>query len=256
MLSALYQLFDPKFKPISLAEMDTVKLMNRTDSKYVFESSKLPVILDALCKEYKILEIEGSRISRYESLYYDTVQLELYHQHQTGKSNRYKIRSRNYVVSKINFLEVKLKNNKKRTIKNRIKIDCIVNNLSQEQVQSDFISLSAGYNANLLKPQFWVNYNRITFVSLERKERCTIDVGLAFVKSDIHQDFNFLIVLELKQEKASTSPISLLMKDMGIRSGGLSKYCLGVISFNPLIKHNNFKTKLMSINKLRTNEHI
>jgi len=256
MLAVLYQLFDPKFTPISLEEMDAVKLMNRTDSKYVFEPSKLPVILDALCKEYKILEIEGSRISRYESLYFDTVNLELYHKHQTGKSNRHKIRSRNYVVSKINFLEVKLKNNKKRTLKKRIKIDSIVNNLSQEKVQSDFISHSAGYNANLLKPQFWVNYNRITFVSLERKERCTIDVGLEFVKSDIHKDFNFLIVLELKQEKASISPISLLMKEMGIRSGGLSKYCLGVISLNPLIKHNNFKTKLMSIDKLRTNEHI
>lgn len=256
MLADQYQLFDPKFRPISLEEMDSVKLMNRTDSKYVFESSKLPIILDTLCKEYKILEIEGSRISRYESLYYDTAELELYHKHQTGKSNRHKIRSRNYVVSKINFLEIKLKNNKKRTIKKRIKIDAIANNLSQEEVQSDFISYRSGYNANLLKPQFWVNYNRITFVSLERNERCTIDIGLEFVKSEIHKDYSFLIVLELKQEKANSSPISLLMKEMGIRSGGLSKYCLGVISLNPLIKHNNFKTKLMTINKLRTYENI
>ena len=46
----------------------------------------------------------------------------LYHDHHNGKLNRYKVRRRRYIDTDTEFLEVKLKNNKKRTIKSRIKL--------------------------------------------------------------------------------------------------------------------------------------
>lgn len=248
------EILENSFQPITLKEMDSVKLMNRTDSKYVFEVARLNEILDALKDQYRVLEVSGTRVSRYETLYYDTENFELFFRHLAGKSNRHKIRSRNYVESDLNFLEAKFKNNKKRTLKNRIKIDEISKELHLDEKQSDFLINETGYEAEKLLPKFWVNYHRITLVSLERNERCTIDLGMEFVNDDQVSDFSFLVILELKQDSATASPISELMKKLHIRSGGLSKYCLGVVSLNPTIKHNNFKPKLMLINKLRPNE--
>ena len=45
------------FSPISLAEMDRVKLMNRIDTKFAFRIGLLEELLHELKSEYKILEI-------------------------------------------------------------------------------------------------------------------------------------------------------------------------------------------------------
>lgn len=256
MVEAIKQQLEESFRPITLGEMDSVKLMNRTDTKYVFKASLLPALLDR-CKElYRVLEIEGKRASRYETLYYDTANLDLYHKHQTKRTNRHKIRSRSYVESNLRFLEVKLKNNKGRTIKDRIKIDQIKETFESDSRQYEFLNIKTGYDSSLFYPQFWVNYYRITLVSLESQERCTIDLNLQIVNKDHLTDYSYLVILELKQEKAANSPISSLMKEMQIREGGLSKYCLGVISHYPEVKQNNFKKKLKTISKLKQHASI
>ena len=51
------------FDPISLTEMDAVKLMNRTDTKFVFPLSTLIKILPKLQKHYRILEIDFKEFS-------------------------------------------------------------------------------------------------------------------------------------------------------------------------------------------------
>ena len=102
-VSDKFQLFDP----ITLKEMDGVKLMDRTDTKFTFNISNLPSILEAAKAHYRILDIEGNRISRYKTLYFDTDDFNLYNEHHCGKLNRYKIRHRTYVESNLGFLEVK-----------------------------------------------------------------------------------------------------------------------------------------------------
>lgn len=251
MMELIKQQLASSFRPISLSEMDSVKLMNRTDTKYVFKASLLPELLERCKDSYQVLEIKGNRASRYETLYYDTANLDLYHKHQTRRTNRHKIRSRNYVESNLQFLEVKLKNNKGRTIKDRIKIDQIEEQFVNTSAQYHFLKLKTGYDSAQFCPQFWVNYSRITLVNLENQERCTIDLNLQIVNNEQVSDYSYLVILELKQEKAANSPISSLMKEMQIREGGLSKYCLGVISQYPEVKQNNFKKKLKTISKLK-----
>lgn len=239
------------FTDISLKEMDSVKLMDRTDTKYVFRFDRLSDILLNLSEHFKVLAVDGVRMNRYETLYYDTQDLDLYHKHQNKKSNRHKIRSRNYVESGINFLEIKLKNNKGRTVKKRIKIDEIHNDIKHCDLQSEFLQITTGYDSINFIPQFWVNYHRITLVNLEKKVRCTIDLNLQFIRQEETIDYSHLAILELKQERSAGSVVSDLMRNLMIREGGLSKYCLGVISMNPEVKQNNFKPKLLYINKLR-----
>ena len=105
---------------ISLKEMDNVKLMDRVDTKYIFSIQQLPLYLNAIKENYRVLEVNDYRMINYESLYFDTKDFEFYRQHHSGKMNRYKIRFRKYVESDLNFFEIKLKSNKGRTIKNRI----------------------------------------------------------------------------------------------------------------------------------------
>ena len=109
------------FGPISLEEMDSIRLMNRMDTKYVFSAGLLPLILDTLTASYKILEIEQKRDLLYHSRYLDTEEMLFYLQHVTGKLARHKIRFRKYESTGTTFLEIKRKTNKNRTVKWRIR---------------------------------------------------------------------------------------------------------------------------------------
>lgn len=58
--------------PISLEEMSGIKLMNRTDTKFVTTFGQLLDFLSAVKGEYYIQEINGKRIARYHTTYFDT----------------------------------------------------------------------------------------------------------------------------------------------------------------------------------------
>ena len=50
-----------QFEPTSLEEMEMVKLMDRTDTKFTFNVSQLELVLNEVKDDYKVLEIEGKR---------------------------------------------------------------------------------------------------------------------------------------------------------------------------------------------------
>jgi hypothetical protein len=99
------------FQPISLEEMDSVKLMNRTDTKYIFNKSKLPSILESLKNDYRCFFINGTRLSTYKTLYFDTEDFLLYRHHHNGILNRYKLRHRSSKPTKIEPSKQELKIN-------------------------------------------------------------------------------------------------------------------------------------------------
>ena len=94
------------FSPISLDDMDDVKLMSRTDTKFAFKLVKLPVLLQKMMPFYRILEIDGELIHDYKSLYFDTDDRKFYLDHHNRRVNRNKIRFREYIGSSLTFLEV------------------------------------------------------------------------------------------------------------------------------------------------------
>lgn len=236
------------FKPISLQEMDSVKLMDRTDTKFTFHTSQLPAILEQAKKHYAVFEINNTRISNYQTLYYDTVGLELYHIHHTGKLNRYKVRHRTYVDSNLGFLEVKYKNNKGKTFKSRIKEPNVLHHWNELSTQ--FLLKKTPYIPSDLVPALWVNYSRITLVSLETMERITLDLNLEFKKNNVEKKLPQLVIAEVKQEKTKGSPFISIMKQFHIREGSISKYCMAMAYTEPTIKTNRFKEKLLSIKKI------
>lgn len=252
MLSQRIKLVLESFDPIDLLEMDRVKLMNRVDTKFAFSTNEFLDFLPLLSPHYKILEIEGTRTPFYESLYFDDNEFSFFKDHHNGRTNRFKVRFRKYVESNLTFLEIKHKF-KGRTHKSRIKVDEIPTELMLHH--KEFIE-SIIIDGNKLNPVMWNSFHRVTLVNKTENERLTLDFNLSFKWDDHLQDFNNLIIAELKQENVNrNSAFFALMKEKGIRPYRLSKYCIGSIELygGSKLKFNNFKKKLLKLKKI--NDH-
>lgn len=239
-----------QFSPITLKEMDGVELMNRTDTKFVVSLEQLLAILEAVKTSYAILEVNGVRFSHYDTLYYDTNDFLFYTKHHNGKRNRWKIRKRSYLDSQLNFLELKFKTNRGRTEKQRIGIPDMEGNLSDDEER--FVGFKSGIEVNLL-PQLDNRFTRLTLVNSELKERITIDMNLSFVWNDTKMNLHNVIIVEVKQKRRNRfSPFVVALKKLQIHEESISKYCLGVALLVPFVKKNNFKEKLLKVNKLES----
>ena len=246
------------FEPITLAEMDGVKLMDRVDTKYVFSSALLPDILEKMKSDYRLLEIDTIRLHRYESLYYDTPDFKLYAKHQRGILNRWKFRFRKYVDSAgLTFFELKFKNNKARTIKSRTKVHEVV--LNEGNKAAVFLNETTPFSAASLEPKMWVNYSRMTFVNKFSEERLTMDVNLNYIRANDNQNISFphMVIAEAKRANASyISSFIRMVRRNGIREGSISKYCFGIYNLFDSVKKNNFKPRVRFIHKMAATKQI
>lgn len=239
-----------RFEPISLAEMDGVALMNRTDTKYVLSINQLYSALNALSPYYRTLDIRGVRLSRYRTAYFDTADFFLYRQHHDHRENRCKVRSREYVDSGLAFVEVKLKTNKNRTVKERISTSALLTRLTPEAV--GFINRHCSpLEASQLRLKLWNNFGRVTLVGKDLPERVTLDLGLQFYTAGGAVTWPGVVVAEVKQDGLNRhSAFIQQMRANHIHPHSFSKYCVGVSALYPHVKHNNFKPDLQQVSKI------
>jgi hypothetical protein len=247
-ISGIENILVTQLEAITLKEMDNVKLMDRTDTKFTFHISALPKILEDIKSNYKVLSIGNKRISKYETLYYDTPNFDLYLKHHSGKLNRYKIRHRTYVESSLGYLEVKFKNNKGRTIKERIKKKDVPQ--TWDENSTVFLNSKLPFASATLFPVVWINYMRITLVSIVNAERVTLDLDMEFLSNDKKTSLSQLVIAEVKQHSKKDSAFLGIMKQHHLREGSMSKYCMAIAFMNDDIKKNSFKLKLNKINKI------
>ena len=238
-----------KFSPITIEEMDRVKLMNRIDTKFAFSLNQLVELLPSLSNDYRILEIKDTRTPHYQSLYFDDVDFSFFKDHHSGRTNRFKVRIRKYVESDLFFLELKHKI-KGRTDKKRIKTSDFSESLDVDQLT--FLNQYLTKNSEL-KPKLWNSFNRITLVNNIDEERLTLDFNLDFNWDEAHHKFENLVIAELKQTKLTrNSPFYKLMKTNHIRPYRLSKYCIGAVELykEKNIKYNRFKEKILKLKSI------
>ncbi|MDR2963688.1 MAG: polyphosphate polymerase domain-containing protein [Bacteroidales bacterium] len=239
--------------PISLEEMDSVKLLVRTDTKYVFPVAKLHAILRDAAAEYSVLHINSTPYQSYKTVYFDTPTNTMYLAHQNKRVNRYKVRHRTYCSTLTEFLEIKFKNNKGVTAKKRT-----LCNFSEQLTQADeFLHKHTPFGCTDLEPKTAVECVRITLVSLQNAERVTIDVNLKiapYTAQNQALDFSHICIIELKRDKcAGKSNMLTILKNHKIRPGSMSKYAIGTAALHEDIKKNNFKKKLRLIEKYKNN---
>ena len=238
------------FAPISLEQMSSVKLMNRTDTKFVTTQQRLQQLLTMALKDYYIQEIDGQRNLEYDTTYFDTRGFDMYCEHQHGHANRQKIRFRTYCISGLQFMEVKTKNNHGRTKKKRMEVTDM--NLRDEE-KRQFLSEHLRYDAGSLQPALNNHFSRITLVNRAKTERLTIDSSLRFhnLQNDLMLDMCDLVIIELKRDGQVFSPVLEMLHQLHIHPHGFSKYCMGsALTCQHLLPVNRFKTKLIEVRKL------
>jgi hypothetical protein len=236
------------FLPISLEEMDHVKLLDRIDTKFVIHENQLPDYLATIAKEYNLLVISGKSLHPYETLYYDTPGFHLYQMHHNGKRNRYKLRCRKYLDSGISFFEIKSKTNTRRTIKKRMQVADIPITLSK-QLNTYIGENTPGDYKNYI-PALRVYFDRLTLVNKQCNERLTFDLNLRYKSNGVEKKILNIIIVEIKQRMHSFSPFRELMKINRQPRNYLSKYCIGLTCTNSGLKMNRFKQKILTLTKL------
>ena len=243
-----------KLPPITLEEMSCIKLMNRTDTKFVATFEQLLAFLTEVQGKYFIQVKDDERLAAYHTTYFDTDDYEMFRMHHCGRKVREKIRVRTYMDTNDTFLEVKNKNNHGRTKKKRISISSLK---SIEQAQEHdtiipFMAKHAWYTIEEISPVIENWFNRITLVNFEKTERLTIDFNLRFhhLKSDRHNKLQRVAIIELKRDGNVPSPALDLLRNTRIKRSGFSKYCIGSALTNEKLKRNNFKERLRMIEKM------
>lgn len=239
--------------PITLEEMDSIKLMNRIDSKFVTSGDVLRDVLeDAAVRGYRVCTIGGQRITGYLSLYYDTPDLAMYTAHHNGRKTRQKVRTRTYLVSGESFLEIKRKNNHGRTKKKRIRIPPEdFGHFGTNAEAAAFLAEKSWFTADQLEPRCTTEFDRITLVNREKTERVTMDTNLRFHNMVTGLDGNLAdaVVIELKQDGRLPSPMREILAAHRVMPYRISKYTIGTVLTDPGAKDNRFKEKVRYVEK-------
>jgi len=238
-----------RFEPVSLRDLDDVTLQDRVDTKMLLTFNQLCSALHQLTDHYHVLKIDGRRMHRYQTLYFDTPDLGFYHQHHNGKRNRYKVRERAYVDSGLAFVEVKHKTRPNHTVKHRRQVTDRVADIRGED--SAFVRAHTEGSHQPLLPVLWNTFQRVTLASVSRRERVTVDYGMHTGRDGDWVALPGVVVAEVKQPRFSyDSDFLREMRHLGVRPGGFSKYCTGISLLYPEVKHNNFKPRLLQLDHL------
>jgi len=248
-----------QFAPITLDEMSGIRLMNRTDTKFVTTLPMLMRLLEMAKDDYFVQEIDGAHVAAYYTVYFDTPDCAMYTAHETGHTNRQKLRVRSYVDSHLNFLEVKTKNNHGRTKKKRISLDDFNPDQSslfdvQGSAYADFLSTNLRYAPQTLSRQLENRFSRITLVNKGKTERLTIDTNLRFhnIVTDQSRLMDDIVIIELKRDGLVSSPILAMLRKLRIKPHGFSKYVIGSALTNRQLHCNRLKPKLNDIARIQS----
>ncbi len=252
------------YATISLSEMSAVRLMNRTDRKFVTSYAMALSLLRAAADDYYVQEIDHRRIADYYTVYFDTPQYDMFRCHACGKMNRQKLRIRSYVDSHLSFLEVKTKDNHCRTRKRRMQMidfdplhprrDILFCGTDATLSAAEhFLGEHLHYAADSLTERIENRFERITLVNKAKTERLTIDLHVHFhnLITDQRLALDNVVIIELKRDGRQPSPILALLRQMRIKPLGFSKYCVGTAITCPSLPQNRLKQRLRTIQRIQ-----
>lgn len=236
------------FAGIGLDELRGASLLDRSDTKFVAPVTAVPSLLRAAANDYRALTIGGRRLFGYETRYFDTPALSLYHAHHAGRRPRAKIRVREYRDSGERFLELKLRTRAGTTTKQRVAL----NGGAALPFESLVVPGSPVVPElrDALNEVVRVTYQRITLVHVSAPERITIDIGLSLHAQDSSARYPDVAFVEVKQARRGSSPFIDALRAEGVRGRGVSKYCLGVARLVPGVRSNRFRHAFNRLERL------
>ena len=233
--------------------MAAASLQTRVDRKYLVPADVFARLAELAAGRLSVLEIEGRRVFRYESVYFDTDSLTAYRQHAQGRRRRFKVRTRTYLDSTECVFEVKLRGGRGETIKLRHPYDWADRCRLTEPARRFALSwLPDAGTVEDLAAVVTTAYRRATFFDPITGSRLTCDVDLSFSTHDgpsgagvgAHRDGpEHLVLVESKSVGGSGLADSLLRR-LGQRPVSLSKYCVGMALLRPDLPANRWNREL------------
>ncbi|MBX7267291.1 polyphosphate polymerase domain-containing protein [Micromonospora sp. Llam7] len=223
--------------PVGLAELiDRAALQTRVDRKYVVPLGELPQLLRQLTSYAQVLEIDGERSFRYESVYFDTPWLASYHCAAYRRRRRFKVRTRSYLDSAQCWLRVKISGARDSITKHRLPYD--PRDRATVRPGRDFVDEALVREAvcppagSDLDPVLVTSYRRATLLLPGTASRVTIDTGLSWQDGDTSLQLPGLAVVETKTSYAA-SPADRMLWQRGLRPARISKYATGLAALRP-----------------------
>lgn len=221
------------FEPISLGEVARqAPLRERMELKFILPAAELETLLARLAPSHRVLEINGLRVFRYITTYYDTPDRVCFRDHRSGRRRRFKLRLRQYVDTGGAQLEVKLKGRRGRTVKHSAPYG------GTEELGAEALSfvreiLQATYGREPprpLLPTLTVECRRITLVDPTRSERLTCDIEVSLGGARLAAGYAIVESKSHDGRAAAHAPL----RTLGARPlACCSKYCLGIAFADP-----------------------
>lgn len=236
-------------RPIGLSELDAcAALQDRVDVKYVVGLDLLATLMERLAATHRALEIGGRRSFSYATAYLDSPDLRCYRDQLQGRRRRYKCRTRRYVETSTQAVEVKLKGDRGQTVKHRAVVDGTVDPLDPALLAFVRARVRDAYGREpgALEETLRMRFERMTLVAPDRGERLTCDIGLAFEGPDgaAGRLAAGTAIMESKSRNGAALADAML-RSLGARPvSGCSKYALGIAVTRPGVKANPYLTLL------------
>ena len=252
-MSAAASVAVDELAPIALAELDAIAALQvRNDRKYVVDEVIVDLMIDELAADLQVLQIDGVRTFEYRSVYFDTPDFDLHRAAATGRRRRFKVRTRVYEDSGQAVLEVKTKDGRGRTVKERLDYDIVDSGrLTPEGRRFVQVALASSkvlvadevLSATGLQPVLTTRYRRSTIVHETSGTRATIDSALVCTATGGRSTTLDAVIVESKSRTAS-GPVDRWMWAHGHRPVKISKCSTGLAAIYPELPSNKWHRTL------------
>lgn len=231
---------------ISLDEVDSAAaLQRRVDRTYLVTAGQFHRLSVEMGRRFHALDIDRKRVMRYESVYFDSDDLELFRAHRQGRRRRFKVRVRTYVDSGTAFVEVKTKGGRGETVKHRIP--------HPPELRTALDTRAAAFIRTVIRDQYDIEvpplvraleslYRRATLVDPDAGERLTCDVDLRWSRADGQVAGPDKVLLESKTTGRGRADD--ILAAYGIRPLSMSKYAIGTALLRPQLAANKWERLL------------
>jgi hypothetical protein len=222
---------------IALGELlEVAALQTRMDRKYVLPLCEVDALLAEAASGARVLEIDGERSFAYESIYFDTPDLESYRLTAYRRRRRFKIRTRSYLDSAECWLEVKTEGQRGSTVKNRLPYawdDRASLHRGRPFVRSALADGAVPVDPDAaFAPTLVTRYQRSTLYLPVTASRVTIDTHLTWEVDGRRLLLPGVAVIETKTG-STASWVDRSLWRRGIRPARISKYATGLAALRP-----------------------
>jgi hypothetical protein len=221
--------------PVGLEELEeTAALLTRRDRKYIVPLGAAERLVAELAGRCRVLAIDGRRRFRYESVYFDTPAHVSYLGAAYRRRRRFKVRTRSYVDSGQCLLEIKLRDARHRTVKERHEHPFE----ARERLDPPDMGVlrdcpQIGDHALALEPVLTTRYARATLLVGEGGVRATIDTEVRGCAPDGWiAALPGMAIIESKSP-GPPSDVDRVLWSMGHRPVKVSKFCTSLAALHP-----------------------